>query len=87
MSLSKKALLVTALALLIAIAWKGYLQLTTASVPTFNMAGDGVAQLPEFSFTDVEGANRNSNEWKGKILVVNFWATWCPPAARRCRCL
>jgi thiol-disulfide isomerase/thioredoxin len=28
---------------------------------------------------DTSGATRHSSEWKGKILIVNFWATWCPP--------
>ncbi len=36
-------------------------------------------QLPSFTMKDTEGAVRNSSEWGGKILVVNFWATWCPP--------
>ena len=36
-------------------------------------------QLPGFSMKDIAGIIRNSSEWKGKILVINFWATWCPP--------
>jgi thiol-disulfide isomerase/thioredoxin len=36
-------------------------------------------QLPSFSMKDTAGTPRNSNEWEGKILIVNFWATWCPP--------
>jgi thiol-disulfide isomerase/thioredoxin len=36
-------------------------------------------QLPSFSMKDTTGAIRSSNEWSGKILIVNFWATWCPP--------
>lgn len=35
--------------------------------------------LPNFSFPDLSGKQRNISEWRGKILVVNFWATWCPP--------
>lgn len=29
--------------------------------------------------TDLEGRTRQIGEWKGKALVCNFWATWCPP--------
>ncbi len=41
--------------------------------------GAGVAALPPFQFPDIDGDIRHSDEWKGKVLVVNFWATWCPP--------
>ncbi len=38
--------------------------------------------LPVFSLTDKDGVLRNSSEWDGKILVLNFWATWCPPCKK-----
>lgn len=34
--------------------------------------------LTEFSFPDSTTRLRTSNEWQGKIMVLNFWATWCP---------
>jgi thiol-disulfide isomerase/thioredoxin len=34
--------------------------------------------LPTFSFPDLNGSPHVSTEWQGKILVLNFWATWCP---------
>lgn len=30
-------------------------------------------------FKDLSGRVRHIDEWKGRVLVVNFWATWCPP--------
>jgi thiol-disulfide isomerase/thioredoxin len=37
------------------------------------------SDLPHFSFPDVAGVQHDRSEWDGKVLVVNFWATWCPP--------
>lgn len=34
---------------------------------------------PDFSLMDVSGQRRHVSEWKGKVLAINFWATWCPP--------
>ena len=30
-------------------------------------------------FPDLEGKPRQLSEWRGKVLVCNFWATWCAP--------
>jgi thiol-disulfide isomerase/thioredoxin len=34
--------------------------------------------LPTFTFPDVNGVAQNISQWQGKIIVANFWATWCP---------
>ncbi|OIR24628.1 TlpA family protein disulfide reductase [Bathymodiolus thermophilus thioautotrophic gill symbiont] len=39
-------------------------------------------QLPKFSVVDMNGKVHNNDTVKGKYLVVNFWATWCPPCLR-----
>lgn len=33
--------------------------------------------LPHFDFPDTKGELRHNHEWRGKIIVFNFWATWC----------
>ena len=35
--------------------------------------------LPDFSLPDLDGRPHRPSEWDGKVLVVNFWATWCAP--------
>jgi cytochrome c biogenesis protein CcmG/thiol:disulfide interchange protein DsbE len=34
---------------------------------------------PEFSLQDLQGNALSLSSYKGKVLVLNFWATWCPP--------
>jgi len=36
----------------------------------------------QFSFPDVKGQPQSVSQWRGKILVLNFWATWCPPCLK-----
>jgi peroxiredoxin len=34
---------------------------------------------PAFSLKDLDGTAHSLNQYRGKVLIVNFWATWCPP--------
>lgn len=34
---------------------------------------------PAFSLPDVNGRMHAVSEWDGRLLVINFWATWCQP--------
>jgi len=35
--------------------------------------------LPDFTVTDPDGKAISPEQWHGKVVLVNFWATWCPP--------
>jgi peroxiredoxin len=37
------------------------------------------AVLPDFSLPAIQGGKWNLREHAGKVVLLNFWATWCPP--------
>ena len=42
-------------------------------------SGSGASALLSTAYPDLSGRQRGLAEWKGRILVCNFWATWCAP--------
>ena len=74
-SASKRALLLGAGGLTAAVAgaYGGHWWLTRGTVP-----GDE-SKLLGASFEGLDGKQQPIAAWKGKTLVVNFWATWCGP--------
>ncbi len=47
-----------------------------AVAPVPSGSADSVFAL---ALTDVQARPQNPGQWRGKVLVVNYWATWCPP--------
>lgn len=47
-----------------------------------NRLREGTAALPSITFTDADGKVLAPADFAGKGLVINLWATWCPPCRR-----
>lgn len=37
------------------------------------------AKVPSFALPDMKGEKVSLDDFKGQIVILNFWATWCPP--------
>lgn len=38
--------------------------------------------LPEFGLLDLDGQEVSSTAWADKVVIINYWASWCPPCVR-----
>ena len=65
-------LLFTFLAIIPGVGWAEKAQ--PAATPE-----DALQLRPEFTLPDLQDTARAISEWDGKLIVLNFWATWCVP--------
>ena len=42
-------------------------------------AAPSVAEIVDFMLPDLEGKPVSLSDFRGKWVIVNYWATWCPP--------
>ena len=50
-----------------------------AQIEADGAAGRIGAPAPDFEWTSLDGQTLRLSTYRGKVVVVNFWATWCPP--------
>lgn len=57
------------------------MQIVLALVIAFSPAIVSAQEVkaPQFELRDVDGRIVRLSDYKGKVVLINFWATWCPP--------
>jgi len=79
LALATGAIVIVAMSAGVAYRLSSRVESPPAAEPAMSVVG---TQRPEFSLADVDGAPRSVSEWDGKVLALNFWATWCPPCRK-----
>ncbi|SDK57669.1 Peroxiredoxin [Paenibacillus sp. OK060] len=69
------------MAALLTAVWAIY-QGTSSSEPKITGAIEAGATAPEFTAVNSDGEQVKLSDYRGKVVMINFWASWCTPCVR-----
>jgi peroxiredoxin len=77
-----KRISILTISLVLIVAASGFFLMSvptsTALTSETSTTADG-KKAPDFTLTTTDGKTLKLSDYKGKGVIVNFWATWCPP--------
>ena len=81
--LSRRSLFIGALSVLATPAFANVgPDLLKGTLAKFELTSGGPKALPEIAFQDADDKQLNIADYKGKVVLLNFWATWCAPCVK-----
>ncbi|MEY6431460.1 TlpA disulfide reductase family protein [Thioalkalicoccus limnaeus] len=76
-------LLAGGLSIGIALLGERWLGDAAPSSPGQSLARAPLTRLPPFQLPDVAGQVHSNRDWAGRVLILHYWATWCPDSVRQ----
>jgi peroxiredoxin len=75
----KKCALLLGIAVVALLGCSGQSASAPQPKPVIIAEGDIGSHLPDFKVEDLQGRTISSADFRGKVVLVDFWATWCQP--------
>ena len=89
---SRQAILIVIAAFLAVLAVLGLIYVKNTTQGNVQVAGTAASspmkgflrhakpqEIPDIAFVDAGGSPLSLKDWKGRVVLLNIWATWCPP--------